>query len=146
MAHTISQPVLPNVWARFGQGNNHRAYSPITATNQGKVPDRHAKTLLAALAQQFPNLMNILARPEGQHIMDMWYGYGNMNTCLFYCGSPSRMQLLCSTRQSCLCRSVAMQEYGAPALFVLAAAITGYPVEFFRSRCQTWPSNSFTAT
>lgn len=31
-----------------------------------------------------------------------------------------------------------MQEYGAPALFVLASAVTGYPVEFFRSVHSGW--------
>lgn len=32
-----------------------------------------------------------------------------------------------------------MQEYGAPALFVLASAITGYPVEYYRSTLPGWP-------
>eukprot|EP00892_Ulva_mutabilis_P000650 jgi/Ulvmu1/10586/UM065_0040.1 len=100
---TPSQPTLP----RFVEGpackNVDRGRSAIGTSSAENGQEAPATALLDAHIKQYPNLYRVLRGPLGQHIIDMWHG------------------------------SVAMQEYGAPALFVLASAITGYPVEFYRS-------------
>lgn len=57
--------------------NMHIAGNKSTLPVSGKYQDdlHHARTVLDAFTQQYPNLMSILKRPEGKHIMDMWYGY-----------------------------------------------------------------------